>query len=60
MLMELIEKKGQSIKTKIKFTKKEWNKLPFSHRCDLSEKHEIHETARTVWFEVDGDLLNRR
>lgn len=58
MLVELIEKKAKPIKTRIKFSKKEYDALPFKVKADYSEKYEIHETARTVYFDVDGDLLN--
>lgn len=57
-LIELIEKKNQPIKTRFKFSKKEYNMLPFAKRAEYSEIYEVHETARTVYFDVDGDLLN--
>lgn len=40
--------------------KKEWNMLPFDERCKLSQMNVVHEIARTVYFDVEGDLLNRR
>lgn len=60
MLIELIENKTKGNKTRIKFSKKEYEKLPFKVKAEYSEKYEVHETARTVYFDVDGDLLNNR
>lgn len=59
MLVELIEKKNQPRKTRFKYSKKEWNMLPFDERCKLSQINDVHETARTIYFDVEGDLLNR-
>lgn len=58
MLVELIEEKDKPLKTRIKFSKKEYEKLPFKTRLEYSEKYKIHETARQVYFDVEGDLLN--
>lgn len=55
---ELVEKKNQPIKTKVKMKKNEYNKLHFNSRAEIAERYEIHESARLVWFEVDGDILN--
>lgn len=44
--------------TRFKFSKKEYNMLPFAKRADFSQLYEVHETARTVYFDVEGDLLN--
>lgn len=57
-LIELIEKKNQPIKTRFKFSKKEYYMLPFNKRVEYSQIYEVHETARTVYFDVEGDLLN--
>lgn len=57
-LIELIEKKNKPIMTRFKFSKKEYNMLPFKIRADYSQQYEVHETARTVYFDVEGDLLN--
>lgn len=32
--------------------------LPFSKRAEYSQIYEVHETARQVYFDVEGDLLN--
>lgn len=57
-LIELIEKKNKPTMTRFKFSKKEYNMLPFSKRAEFSERYEVHETVRTVYFDVEGDLLN--
>lgn len=57
-LIELIEKKNRPIKTRFKFSKKEYNMLPFSTRAKYSQLYEVHETKRQVYFDVEGDLLN--
>ena len=60
MLMELIERKGEPIKTRYKFSHKEWKQLAESCRKNLIEIRDVHFTKRTVWFDVEGDMLNRR
>ena len=57
-LIELIEKKNKPTKTRFKFSKKEYNMIPFARRAEWSQVYEVHETARTVYFDVEGDLLN--
>lgn len=57
-LIELIEKKNKPIMTRFKFSKKEYNMLTFAKRAEYSKLYEVHETARTVYFDVEGDLLN--
>lgn len=57
-LIELIEKKNKPVMTRFKFSKKEYNLLSFAKRVEFSQLYEVHETARTVYFDVEGDLLN--
>lgn len=56
--IELIEKKNKPTMTRFKFSKREYNMLPFSKRAEWSQAFEVHETARTVYFDLEGDLLN--
>lgn len=60
MLMELIEKKNEPIKTRYKFSRKEWGQLSKTLKRNLTEIRDVHFTARTVWFDVEGDKLNGR
>lgn len=57
-LIELIEKKNKPTMTRFKFSKKAYNMLPFNIRVYYSQNYEVHETARTVYIDVEGDLLN--
>lgn len=57
-LIELIEKKNKPIMTRFKYSKKEYNMLPVAKREEYSKLYEVHETARTVYIDVEGDLLN--
>ena len=57
MLMSIIKKKGQPVRTEISFTKKEWGMIPEIYQKNLMTlDHKI--TARKVCFYIDGDLLN--
>lgn len=58
MILELIEKKNQPIKTKVQFTKKEWSKISDVVKKECEKLFEKHETARLVYFICDGDLIN--
>lgn len=60
MLFELIEKKDHTVKTKVQFTKKEWVKLPNEIKKQYECTFEKHETARLVYFIVEGDLINKK
>lgn len=57
-LIELIEKKNKPTMTRFKFSKKEYNMVSLTKRAEWSQLYEVHETARTVYFDVEGDLLN--
>lgn len=58
--MELIEKKSAPIKTKVQFSKKEWDKMPDIIKAQYKKGAEKHETAKNVYFIFDGDLINPR
>lgn len=58
MLMELVEKKNMTIKTKVQFSKKEWKTMHITVKTMYEKAGEKHETARNVYFIMDGDLIN--
>lgn len=58
MYMELIEKKNQPAITRMKFTKKEWENLDQSLKDDITSLYEVKETARQVYYDMLGDMLN--
>ena len=58
MLMELVEKKNMPIKTKVQFSKKEWETMHITVKTMYEKAAEKHETARNVYFIIDGDLIN--
>lgn len=58
MIFELIEKKNQPVKTKVKMTWNEWNSFPADQRELLKQNIEFHVASRYVWFMVEADLLN--
>lgn len=61
MKMELIEKKNKPTKTKVQFTKKEWEKLNiFTQSIFLNSAETVGETARNIYFIIAGDWLNMR
>lgn len=58
MLLKLIEKKGEPVKTKVQFDKKEWKSVPGAVKEALGQNYEKHETKRLIYFIVEGDLIN--
>ena len=61
MKMELIEKKNKPTKTKVQFTKKEWENMHKLVRLMYEKTSEkICTTARTIYFIMEGDLINRK
>ena len=58
MLMEIVEKKGKNIQTKVTFSKKEWNQVPAAVKMAHEKAAEKKETARNVYFMLEGDLIN--
>lgn len=61
MIIKLIKKKNKPLKTKFQFTKKEWEKLDIFTKSIFSNSAEtVGETARNIYFIVDGDWLNTR
>lgn len=43
---------------KIKVTEQEWAKVSKSVKEKYEKAYEKNETARTVYFIIDGDLIN--
>lgn len=59
MTIEIVDKKGKPVQTRVSFTKKEWKAIPQDVKEELALLG-LAETTRRIYFMLDGDLLNGR